>query len=272
MGVTHVLRGEDHLSNTPRQLLLLKVLGLASPRYGHVSLLTGADGAPLSKRHGATTVREYRELGYAPEAINNLLFRLGHSTASNALLDPAAMSAAFDGAHLQKASAHFDAIHLRHWQGEWVRSRTVAQLAAWLHPWVASTAAADLNPQQFAALVRAIQPNITVATDFLPWIAVLLGGELPVEPDARTAVEAAGPAFFAAAAAAAAGFDQQATPADGAARLAALRSATGRGGAAFFKPLRAALTGLLHGPELVPLLTAMPGALIRSRLAARTGH
>ena len=65
MHVTHVLRGEDHLSNTPRQRLVLEALALPVPQYGHVSLLIGADGAPLSKRHGATSVRELREAGYA---------------------------------------------------------------------------------------------------------------------------------------------------------------------------------------------------------------
>ena len=66
MGVTLALRGEDHLANTPRQLLVLRALGLPAPGYGHVALLVGADGAPLSKRHGATSVREYRERGYQP--------------------------------------------------------------------------------------------------------------------------------------------------------------------------------------------------------------
>src|SRR5207302_1452057 len=83
MGVTHVLRGEDHLTNTPRQLLILEALGLPAPSYGHVSLIVGHDGAPLSKRHGATSVREYRERGYRPEAMANHLFRLGHSTSEH---------------------------------------------------------------------------------------------------------------------------------------------------------------------------------------------
>ena len=67
MGITHVLRGEDHLTNTPRQLLVLEALGLRAPTYGHLSLLVGADGSPLSKRHGATSVREFRERGYLPD-------------------------------------------------------------------------------------------------------------------------------------------------------------------------------------------------------------
>ena len=116
MGVTHVLRGEDHLTNTPRQLLLLEALGLRLPRYGHVSLLLGADGTPLSKRHGATSVRALREAGYAPLAVCNQLFRLGHSTPHNELLSLEAMAQAFDRKHLQRSAAHFEETQLRHWQ------------------------------------------------------------------------------------------------------------------------------------------------------------
>ena len=86
MGITHVLRGEDHLTNTPRQLLVLEALGLRAPTYGHLSLLVGADGSPLSKRHGATSVREFRERGYLPAALANHLFRLGHSSGENGVL------------------------------------------------------------------------------------------------------------------------------------------------------------------------------------------
>ena len=77
MGVTHVLRGEDHLTNTPRQLMLLDALQLRRPGYGHVGLLVGADGAPLSKRHGSTSVRSFATRGFLSAALLNHLFRLG---------------------------------------------------------------------------------------------------------------------------------------------------------------------------------------------------
>src|SRR5579863_2334513 len=115
MQVTHVLRGEDHLSNTPRQRLLLEALALPVPQYGHVSLLIGADGAPLSKRHGATSVRALREAGYAADAVCNHLFRLGHSSSNNATLNLEQMAQHFELKHLQRAPAHFDDAHLNHW-------------------------------------------------------------------------------------------------------------------------------------------------------------
>ena len=126
MGVTLVLRGEDHLANTPRQLLILAALGLAAPAYGHVALLVGADGAPLSKRHGAVSVRDYRERGYLPEAIVNHLFRLGHSSPLHGLLTLTEMVHAFDPAHLGRAPARFDEQQLRVWQKDAVHRLSVA--------------------------------------------------------------------------------------------------------------------------------------------------
>jgi glutamyl-tRNA synthetase len=269
MQVTQVLRGEDHLSNTPRQLLLLTALGLPAPQYGHVSLLTGQDGAPLSKRHGATTVRELREQGYSAVAINNLIFRLGHSTRDNALLSMNAMNAAFDVTHLQRASAHFDATQLRHWQNEWVRSLSPSDAAQWLRPWLPG----ELAGASLTAFLTAVMPNVSLAEDVREWVSVILVDALEIAPEARAAIDSAGPAFFASAAARVRVLIPPAgTTVDGVALLAALREATGSKGAAFFKPLRAALTGRLHGPELAPLLVAMPGERVCARLAVHAGH
>jgi glutamyl-tRNA synthetase len=116
MGITHVLRGEDHLTNTPRQLLVLEALGLRAPTYGHLSLLVGADGTPLSKRHGATSVREFRERGYLPAALNNHLFRLGHSSSENGVLSLEAMAGHFLVRHLGRAPARYEESQLNSWQ------------------------------------------------------------------------------------------------------------------------------------------------------------
>jgi glutamyl/glutaminyl-tRNA synthetase len=79
MDITHVVRGEDHLSNTPRQLLLYEAFDVTPPAFAHLSLVLGPDHAPLSKRHGATSVAEFRERGYLPEALVNYLALLGWS-------------------------------------------------------------------------------------------------------------------------------------------------------------------------------------------------
>jgi nondiscriminating glutamyl-tRNA synthetase len=252
MGVTHVLRGEDHLSNTPRQRLLLEALALRPPLYGHVSLLVGDDGTPLSKRHGATGVYELRAAGYSSQAVCNHLFRLGHSTPLNQMLSAPQMAAAFDLAHLQRAPAHFELAQLRHWQSEWVHGLTGGQARDWLKPILPP----DLTAEQADAFIAAVLPNIVLAEDARLWQQIIFGEALSYEePALRTALEA-GPEFFTAAA----------NAISDRADIGALRTATGRKGAAFFMPLRAALTGRLHGPELAPLLAAMPAERVRTRL------
>jgi glutamyl-tRNA synthetase len=254
MQVTHVLRGEDHLANTPRQLLVLEALGLRAPQYGHLPLLTGADGAPLSKRNGAQSVRELREAGYGALAICNQLFRLGHSSAEHGSLTLVQMAANFELSHLQRASAHFDPVQMRHWQSRWVRSLGAEAALSWLAPLLP----AEATPAQRAACVAALLPNIVAAGDIVGWLPVVFGGPLSFEADASAAIQSAGADFFRVTAAAV----------GATADLAVLRAASGRKGAAFFAPFRAALTGRLHGPELAPLLRAMAPHLVRERLAA----
>jgi glutamyl-tRNA synthetase len=263
MGVTHVLRGEDHLANTPRQLLLLEALGLPAPGYGHLALLTGEDGTPLSKRNGASSVRELREAGFAPEAVCNLLFRLGHSTPVNAMLPLEGMAAFFDSAHLQRASARFDVVQLRHWQSLWLRGLETESAAEWLAPRLPAT----LTGAQRQRFVAAVLPNLTVANDVDDWLPVVQGGALALEPAAAEALRSAGAGFYRAALVAVSSAEAGGMPLT----VDALRAATGAKGAHFFAPLRAALTGRLHGPELGALLAAIPITLVRARLAAALG-
>ena len=258
MGVTHVLRGDDHLANTPRQLLILAALDLPAPRYGHVSLILGPDGAPLSKRHGATSVREYRDSGYRQEALVNHLFRLGHSSGEHGLLDLEAMARAFDPAHLGRAAAHFDAQQLQVWQKEAAHHLTAAEARAWLAP----ALPAGLDEPAASAFVAAVMPNVVLPEDARPWQQIVFGPAPTLEPDGEEIVRNAGDRFFAAAAQAAAqsGNDLPAI-------AAAVRAATGRKGAELYMPLRLALTGRTHGPELAPLLKAMPPGEAHARLA-----
>jgi glutamyl-tRNA synthetase len=258
MGVTHVLRGEDHLTNTPRQLMILAALGLRAPNYGHVSLIVGSDGSPLSKRHGATSVREYRERGYLPQAMVNHLFRLGHSTPENGFLSLEAMARAFDSKHLGRAPARFDEQQLHVWQKEAVHRLTTQEALRWLSPFLpGGVDASSLQP-----FVAAVLPNLILPDDVRPWVSVVFG-ELPeLEPADRQLVQEAGKEYFSAAA-------QAATTSgnDLAAIANAVRSATGKKGAALYMPLRVALTGRAHGPELAPLLKVMPPGKARERLA-----
>src|SRR5579883_685552 len=192
MGVTQVVRGDDHLANTPRQLLILEALGLRAPGYGHVSLILGPDGAPLSKRHGATSVREYRDRGYRPEALTNHLFRLGHSSSAHGLLDLTAMARAFDPGHLGRASAHFDVQQLRVWQKEAAHRLSPDEARAWLAPVLPE----GLSETAAAAFIAAVLPNVTLPDDARPWVGIVFGAAPALEPQGEEVIRQAGTAFF----------------------------------------------------------------------------
>ena len=108
MGVTHVVRGDDHLNNTPRQINMLRALGASPPQYAHVPMILGADGAKLSKRHGAVSVLQYQEEGFLPEALLNYLVRLGWSHGDQEVFTMDEMVAAFDLAAVGKAASAFN--------------------------------------------------------------------------------------------------------------------------------------------------------------------
>jgi len=108
MAITHVVRGSDHLNNTPRQIQLYQALGLPVPQFAHIPLIHGPDGAKMSKRHGAVAITEYRERGYLPAAVNNYLARLGWSHGDDEVFSMAQLIEFFDLTQVGKAAARFD--------------------------------------------------------------------------------------------------------------------------------------------------------------------
>jgi glutamyl-tRNA synthetase len=247
-GVTVVLRGEDHLSNTPRQRLIAQALGLEAPIYGHLSLITSADGSPLSKRFGAKSLRELRELGFLPGALVNYLFRLGHSSDLHDFASLGKLAAAFNPSHLVRSPARFDPVQLEMWQKQAVHALSIDAALEWLAPQLP----AGLDRQTAERFVAAVLANLVLPADLAFWVRVVFG-ELP-EPDAegRALLESAGRDFFVASAAA-----LRTHGTDWKAVTSAIREQTGRKGPELFKPLRQALTGVGQGPELAPLLVLM---------------
>ncbi len=244
MGVTLVLRGEDHLTNTPRQLLLLEALGLPAPAYAHIALVVAADGVPLSKRGGSRAVQDLRAAGYLPGAINNYLARLGHSCEDNGFLAPGELAAKFSAARLHKAPARYDEQQLRHWQREAVRHADFATLREWLGP----AGRARVPAEALDDFLDAIRGNATFPPEALGWAERLYAERPALTAAARAAIEAAPGGFFGQAVAALAP-EQQFT-----AYAARLQGLSGLKGKALYQPLRAALTGTLDGPELARLL------------------
>jgi glutamyl-tRNA synthetase len=127
--ITHVVRGEDHISNTPKQLLVFEALGATPPRYAHLPLLHGPDGKKLSKRHGAASVQELRDAGYLPEAVNNYIALLGTGFAADEeFFTMEEMAKAFRLDRVSKSPAVFDEQKLRHMNGQHLRTLSVEEL------------------------------------------------------------------------------------------------------------------------------------------------
>jgi glutamyl-tRNA synthetase len=259
MGITLVLRGDDHLANTPRQILLLEALGRPAPQYGHLPLLLGASGAPLSKREGAASLHDLRSQGYLPGALRNYLVRLGHACGHDGWLETDEMPSYFDLARSSRSAAHFDEAQLRHWQREALVRATEAELLEWLGNRVAPLGEGSRQ----AAFVAAVRGNLLFPVDVEPLVRIVCDREVAPDDTAAGEIAAAGREFFEQAAAA-----WQAHGADFKAWTRAVGASTGRKGAALFMPLRAALTGSTHGPELAPLTALMGAERVGERIHA----
>jgi glutamyl-tRNA synthetase len=134
MRITHVIRGDDHVNNTPRQINILKALGAALPIYGHVPMILGADGEKLSKRHGAVSVMEYPAQGYLPEAMLNYLARLGWSHGDDEIFSIEQFCAWFDLAHLSKSPAQFNPEKLAWLNNHYIKAADNERLAVLARP------------------------------------------------------------------------------------------------------------------------------------------
>ena len=137
MGLTHVVRGDDHISNTPLQIQLYKALGWKCPEFGHISMILGPDGSRLSKRHGATSIGEYRKNGFLPETMFNYLALLGWSNHdSQQIFKPGELEKTFDLSGCQKSPAVFDTEKLIWMNGEYIRMRSPQELLELAMPFI----------------------------------------------------------------------------------------------------------------------------------------
>ena len=243
--VTHVVRGEDHVSNTALQLQMFAALGATAPTFAHAALLTGAEGK-LSKRLGSLGVDHFRDEGLEPEAVRALLARLGTSDPVEPIADARSLIETFDFARFGRAPARFDEAELRG-----VNARIVHQLDV-------ATVADRLPPGMGEAEWQAVRPNLATVAEAADWWRVIEG---PIAaPDASGDAD-----YLRTAARVAREIDWAADPWH--ALTAALKAETGRTGKALFLPLRRALTGRDQGPDMAALLPLIG----RERAVARLG-
>src|SRR5579884_250126 len=167
--ITDVVRGEDHISNTPKQLLVLDALGIAPPRYAHLPLLHGPDGRKLSKRHGAASVQELRAAGYLPEAVDNYIALLGAGfAAAEEHFDLDELAARFRLARVSKNPAVFDEQKLRHFNGRWLRELSVEELTARLEEFT--------GREGLRGAVEITREKIQTLAEFWPLVGFVFDG------------------------------------------------------------------------------------------------
>lgn len=158
MGITHIIRGDDHLNNAFRQLALIHAMGWEEPVYAHVPLIHGSDGAKLSKRHGALGVDAYRdELGFLPEAINNYLLRLGWGHGDDEIISREQAIEWFDLDNVGRSPSRFDFKKLENLNGHYIREANNALLAALVRPRIEASLGITMDDAQFTTLVTAME-------------------------------------------------------------------------------------------------------------------
>ena len=257
MEITHVIRGEDHISNTPRQVLLYQALGFEPPQFAHLSLVMGPDHTPLSKRHGATSVAEFRERGYLPESLVNYLALIGWSPGGDEELLPIQeLANRFALEHVGHSAGVFDQEKLAWMNRHYMKAAAPGRLAAESLRYFLRAGFVQVRTDAAVEYIASLLP-LTVASvdrleempDRVRFIFAFDAAEALARPEVAAVVDEPGArAVIAALAAEITGplLDRESFRA----MANRVKEKTGMKGKALFHPIRAALTGDTGGPEL----------------------
>jgi glutamyl-tRNA synthetase len=247
--ITHVIRGEDHVTNTAVQIQIFEALGAATPTFAHHSLLITASGEGLSKRLGHLSIKGLRDAGLEPQSVASLAVLVGSAEAVRPIADLNDLARLIDFSHISRAPAKFDESELEH-----LNARLIHEM-----PYEAARERlAQLDADEGETFWNAVRGNLTKVRDAVEWAKVVRGPVTPVIED-KAFIETAMGVLPAA-------------PWDATTWKTwteAVKAATGVKGKALFMPLRLALTGLDHGPELAALLPLIGPERARARLAGQ---
>ena len=267
MGITHVIRGVDHLTNAARQAQLFAALGWEVPVFAHIPLIHGPDGAKLSKRHGALAAQAYRDMGFLPEAMRNYLARLGWSHGDDEIFTTEQAVAWFDLDAVGRSPARFDADRLRSLNGTYLQAAAPHRVLALIVPAIAK-AAGRMPAAEELARVEALLPELSERAKDLVELAdnaAFLVSSRPLVLDRKAAklLDGDGRAMLCRATAALGRAEWSAAALEAAVR--SLADGEGRTLGDVAQPLRAALTGRTASPGIFDVL----GALGRDESLAR---
>ena len=188
MQISHVIRGDDHVNNTPRQINILRALGAELPVYGHVPMILGPDGDKLSKRHGAVSVTQYEEAGYLPEAMLNYLARLGWSHGDDELFSREQLVSWFDGHHLAKSPAQWDVAKLNWVNAHHLKALPDGELATHVSNRYAARGLAVPADERLARLCALFKDRCATTVELCDWLLMYVADVAPSEADRSTHV------------------------------------------------------------------------------------
>ncbi len=272
MGVTHVIRGDDHLNNAFRQLAIIRGMGWPEPIYAHVPLIHGQDGAKMSKRHGATGVMDYHELGFLPEALSNYLLRLGWGHGDDEIISREDAVRWFDLDQVGRSPSRFDVKKLENLNGHYIREADDGRLAGLVAPRIAPLLGRALSNDEIALLTRAmdgLKPRAKNLNELAEG-AVFLFKARPLDLDERAAALLQGDAqdLLALVHAALAALPEWTAEATEEAVRGVSESAGVKLGQVA-QPLRAALTGRATSPGIFDVLVLLGREESLGRVADR---
>ncbi len=184
MGITHVIRGDDHLSNTPKQLLLYEALGAEPPQFAHVPMILGPDGTRLSKRHGALSILAYRDEGYLPQALRNYLVRLGWSYGDQEIFTLEEMIAKFDLSRVSKSAARFDPEKLLAINAHWLRATPTTELAEEIKPFLKRLGLPIPEKTYLMEALETVKPRARTLLEAAEMLTFYLVEEVTYDPQA----------------------------------------------------------------------------------------
>jgi len=184
MGVTHVIRGDDHVNNTPRQILIYRALGARLPEFGHVPMIHGEDRSPLSKRHGATSVMEYKDMGFLPEAVLNCLVRLGWSCGDQEIFSRSEMIEKFTLENVGKSASIFTMEKLLWLNAHYIKEKKPEELVAPLRPFLVQRHYPDKPGAYIAGAVRTLQARSHTLVEMADAMRFYMVDEIEFDPDA----------------------------------------------------------------------------------------
>ncbi len=273
MGVTHVIRGDDHITNTFRQRMVYDAMGWTPPAFAHIPLIHGADGAKLSKRHGAVGALEFRDQGLLPEAVCNYLLRLGWGHGDIEVIGKEEVAKIFDLADVGRGAARMDYTKLMHLNGVWLRAADDARLVREVMTRLAGREGIEANALAEARIAR-LMPDLKTRAETLNALAdsaAFLARRLPLptEPKAQALLTPEARAMLAELPAALSDVAFEAEPLSAALRAFAERRGVKLGAVA--QPLRAALTGSTTSPPIDATLAALGMEEARGRIEAACG-